>query len=199
MSRARVVLYPFLAACYPVLALAQSNGGELVRAGDLMRPFLIALGAAGSAWLLSRLITRDPDRRAFVTFLAVVVFSTFGYEVDLVGGLVPSYTVASVFVLLPLGGAVVLARRTKAHLGSLTRYLNVVLAVLLIWTGGTFLWRLRPVDTPLALQDPTPVAHVAVAGDSLPNLFVVILDKYTGQRSLEANYAFDNTPFEEAL
>jgi hypothetical protein len=200
VSRPRVVLYPFLMACYPVLALAQSNGGELVRPGDLVKPLLIALGAAGSAWLLSRLVTGDPDRRALVTFLAVVVFSTFGYEVDLVGRLVPSYAAASVLVLLPLGAAVVLARRTTVLLGSLTRYLDVVLAVLLIWTGGTFLWRLRPPDTPLALESPAPsVTRVAMAGDSLPNLFVVILDKYTGHRSLEANYGFDNTPFEQAL
>ena len=139
MSRRRVVLYPFLAACYPVLALAQSNGGELVRAGDLAKPFLIALGAAGLAWLLSRLATHDPDRRAFVTFLAVVVFSTFGNWADLVNRLVPSRPLASAVVLLPLAAAVMLARRTRADLAWLTRYLNVVLAVLLVWTGGTFL------------------------------------------------------------
>jgi hypothetical protein len=200
VSRRRVVLYPFLAACYPVLALAQSNGGELVRAGDLAKPFLIALGAAGLAWLLSRLATHDPDRRAFVTFLAVVVFSTFGNWADLVNRLVPSRPLASAVVLLPLAAAVMLARRTRADLAWLTRYLNVVLAVLLVWTGGTFLWRLRTPDTPLALQGPAPsVTRVAAAGDSLPNLFVVILDKYTGQRSLEANYGFDNRPFEQAL
>jgi len=200
VSRPRVVLYPFLMACYPVLALAQSNGGELVRPGDLVKPFLIALGAAGLVWLLSRLVTRDPDRRGLVTFLAVVVFTTFGDWVDLVNRLVPSRPVASVLVLLPLGAAVVLARRTTVQLGWLTRYLNVVLTVLLIWTGGTFLWRLRRPDTPLALQNPAlPVTPMAIAGDSLPNLFVVILDKYTGQRSLEANYGFDNAPLEQAL
>ena len=200
MSRPRLVLYPFLATCYPVLALAQSNGGELVRPADLIKPLLISLVAAGTAWLLSGLVTRDPDRRALVTFLAVVVFSAFGYEVDFVGTLVPIYAVASVLAVLPLGAAIVLARRTRADLAWLTRYLNVVFAVLLVWTGGTFLWRLRPADQTLALENPaTPVAQAPGARDSLPDLFVIILDKYTGPRSLEANYGFDNTPFERAL
>ncbi len=201
MTRPRAVLYPFLAACYPVLALAQSNGGELVRPADLVKPLLIALSAAGSAWLLSGLVTRDPDRRAFVTLLAVVVFSAFGDWADLVTRAVSSRPVATaVVLLLPQAAAVLLARRTTVRLGALTRYLNSVFAILLVWTGGSFLWRLRSAVAPVSWPDPTlPVASAAADGDSLPNLFVIILDKYTGPRSLETNYGFDNTPFEQAL
>lgn len=198
--RARIVWYPFLAACYPIAALAQSNGGELVRPGDLLKPFLIALCAAGAAWLLSRLVARDLDRRAFLTFVAVVTFSTFGYGVDLVRRLVPSYGAASAIVLLPLAGAAVLAWRGRVGLGLLTRYLNLVLVILLIWAAGTFLWRSRSAEQAITLRDPgVQVARVPAAGDSLPNLFLIILDKYTGHRSLKANYGFDNSPFEQAL
>ena len=83
----RIVWYPFLAACYPIAALAQSNGGELVRPGDLLRPFLIALCAAGAAWLVSRLVTPDVDRRAFLTFVAAVIFSTFARKSGATGAL----------------------------------------------------------------------------------------------------------------
>jgi hypothetical protein len=196
----RIVWYPFLAACYPIAALAQSNGGELVRPGDLLKPFVIALCAAATAWLLSRLVTPDVDRRAFLAFVAVVIFSLFGYGVDWVRRLVPSYGAASAIVLLPLAVAAVLAWRGRVELGLLSRYLNLVLAILLIWTGATFLWRSRSTEKAIALQDPgMPVAHVPADVDSLPNLFLIILDKYTGHGSLKANYGLDNSPFEQAL
>jgi hypothetical protein len=137
VNRPRLVWYPFLAACYPIVALAQSNGGELVRPGDLLKPGLIGLCAAGPAWRLSRLVPRGADRRAFVTSVAVVIFSTFGYGVDLVGRLVPSYGAASAIVLLPVAVAAVLAWRGSVELGLLTRYLNLVLAILLIWARGS--------------------------------------------------------------
>jgi len=48
----RVVLYPFLAALYSVLALAATNREDLVRASDLLKPCTIPLSATLVAWLL---------------------------------------------------------------------------------------------------------------------------------------------------
>jgi hypothetical protein len=197
----RLVLYPFLAALYPLLSLASNNSDELVRWGDLAKPFVIALSAAGVAWLLSRAVTRDADRRAFVTLVAIGVFSTFGYGVDFVKLGVRSEALASVIVLAPVAVAAVLARRMHVPFRPVTRYLNLVLVILVGWTGASFLWHSRPPMTQVTLPD-TPIPMVRshdASSVTRPNLFLIVLDKYAGHRSLLTTFGFDNTPFESVL
>jgi hypothetical protein len=197
----RLILYPFLAALYPLLALAASNSDELVRPGDLAKPFVIALSAAGVAWLLSRGLTRDTDRRAFLTLVAVGVFSAFGYGVDLLKLQVRSEALASIIVLAPVAVAALMVRRVQVPFRPVTRYLNLVMVILVAWTGGSFLWHSRPPTTPLTLPD-IPIRTVALRNTgpgAQPNLFLIVLDKYAGHRSLLKTFGFDNTAFERAL
>lgn len=202
MKAPRLVLYPFLAALYPLLALAASNSDELVRPGDLVKPFGIALGAAAVAWLLSRLVTRDVDRRAFLAFVAISVFSGFGYGVDIlkwrVGG---SYALAAAIVLSPVAVVVLLTRRARLPFRPLTRYFNLVTAVLVAWTGISFLRHYFQPTIRVSMPDlPTPMAvSHDTSSKTRPNLFLVVLDKYAGHRSLLTTFGFDNTPFERVL
>ncbi len=201
MTTRRLVAYPFLAATYPVLGLAAANGGDLVSAGDLVRPLAISLGAAVLAWLLSRAVTRDIDARGFLTFIGVGVFSAHGYAINILARWVPSGVAALPVAILPVLAAGVLAWRGRVSFGPLTRYLNLVIAIMVAWSGASLLWRLRPRERAIAFEDLPlqTIANAAPSGKALPHLFVIVLDKYTGHRSLKANFGFDNTPFERTL
>jgi hypothetical protein len=202
MTKRGLPLYPFLAALYPVLDLAARNGGDLVRPRDLLIPSTISLAAALVAWFLAGGVTRDADRRAFLAFVAVGVFSAYGCAVETLRAWGASDVVASIVLLVPIAAAAVLSRRSRVAFGPLTRYLNVVLAMLTAWSSATYLWRSRP--QPVVRVSLPAIPSQSVAGsdsthDSRPHFFLIILDKYTGHRSLIKNYGFDNTPFEQML
>ena len=79
MKMPRLVLYPLLAAAYPVLALAAANPGEIPGWWVLIWPLGISLLVSLGAWVLLSVFIRDPDRRAFLTLMVVVVFAWYGY------------------------------------------------------------------------------------------------------------------------
>jgi hypothetical protein len=196
------VPYPFLAAAYPVLALAAAHAGELVTARDLGRPLLLSLGTAAGAWLCSRLATPDPHRRAIVTFVAVVVFATYGYWQTLLKDVLNLPQAADTPVLLT-GFAVFMAltvwaaRRPGPSFPAVARYLNLTLALLVLGAGLGTLWRFMHSRSRVSLEAvvPSPAARGVVR----PHVFLVVLDKYTGPRSLRSNFGYDNAPFEHFL
>jgi hypothetical protein len=195
------VLYPFLAAVYPVLALAARNGGELVRPGDLARPLAISLAAAVVVWLASRAATSDADGRGLVTFLAMGVFSGHGYLVNTLAPWIQSDFAVFLLAVVPVAVAAVVVRRSRVSLRGLTAYLNLVLVIMVAWAAGSLLGHWRPRGPAITLSDlPKPSPGSPTSGrDDRPDLFLIVLDKYTGHRSLQANFGFDNAPFEAAL
>jgi len=195
----RIVAYPFLAAIYPVVALASANAGELVRLRDLVRPLAISVVAALAAWLLSRMVTQDRHGRAFLAFIAAIVFSTAGYAAAFLNRWVPLGLALLLVAAPPVAVAAILAKRGRISFHPLTRYLNVVLAILLLWCVASFAWRLRPGKSVARLEDFQSMSAADTSHGPKPHFFLIILDQYTGARSLNTNYGFDNTPFERVL
>jgi hypothetical protein len=197
----RLVLYPFLAGLYPVLALAAANGGELIRPADLVRPLVISAAAAVVAWLASRAVTPDVDRRALFSFIAIIVFSIHGHLVGILSRWIPGDWTVIALAVLPVAAAGVLVRRSRVSLRALTTYLNLVLLIMVGWSSASLLWHWRPGGPAFTLPDlpDRPGGSATPRYDDVPNVFLIVLDKYTGHHSLEANYGFDNTPFEATL
>jgi hypothetical protein len=73
------VPYPFLAAVYPILALAAANSSAVVRLGILARPLFVSLAVAGVAWLGFTAFRVERNRRALVTLAGVVIFCSYGF------------------------------------------------------------------------------------------------------------------------
>jgi hypothetical protein len=193
--------YPFLASAYLVVALAAANGGELIDPGELRWPLLISLLVALGAWLITGLITKDRDRRALVTLAVVLVFGAFGRVTALLADWPPvaefgTDTVAVPLTIILLVAFTDLIRRSRRSLPPTSRYLNTVAGILLLWSAGQFLWHIK------AARDAQPMGSLqtpdlnAIGGKSdNPHFFFIVLDKYTGSRSLETNYGFDNSQF----
>lgn len=202
-SRRPVPLYPLLAAVYFVLALAAANGSELIRFADLVRPLLISLTICAFIWVLASWLTRGVRRGALVAGLAIVCFSMFGQVAVALGGtltLIGGPTGLLILLIYVVVAAVLLIRRHGGAFIGATRYLNLVTALLVTYSAF-MVARDASLSEGLTLSM-APVRNGAPAANNdtrAPDIFLIILDKYTGSRLLLRNYGFDNQRFEDSL
>jgi hypothetical protein len=202
----RLVVYPLLAAVYSVLALAAANPEEIPGVWVLLPPLGLSLLIAVLAWVLLTVVIRDPDRRAFVTFMLVLLFTSYGYfilELEEIPWAAPIAHTIVPFVLLAsyLAAATYLLFRLIPNRRQLTRFLTVLTSILVLWNMAVLLReRIRSYPSVGNRASANRPASSATAGrKSAPDIYLIVLDKYTGSRSLKSNFDFDNSEFETFL
>lgn len=104
-------------------------------------------------------------------------------------------------IALPSWAAILLllaiwAVRSRRDFRGLSRYLNMSFALLLVFP---LVILLKPRDDVGYARLPLETASVSTTPASRPDIYFIILDKYTGSRSLAANFDYDNEPFEDSL
>jgi hypothetical protein len=200
-------VYPFLLAVYPVLALAAQNADELFTLTDLLRPLALTLGVAAVAWLGASACTRDPDKRAAMAGVVMVAFALHAPLERAVeagrarlgapppdGTETPLAVLVGLLLMLGLGLAIA---RAPWNLRALSRYLDLTAMILVLWPAVSLarvVLRGAPPPRPIA-SAPAP----RETGGPRPDIYLLVLDEYTGARSLRARYGFDNSPFEDGL
>jgi hypothetical protein len=202
----RLVVYPLLAAVYSVLALAAANPEEIPGLWVLLSPLGLSLLIAVLAWVLLTVVIRDPDGRAFVTFMLVLLFTSYGYfilELEEIPWAAPIAHTIVPFVLLAsyLAAATYLLFRLIPNRRQLTRFLTVLTSILVLWNMAVLLReRIRSYPSVGNRASANRPASSATAGrKSAPDIYLIVLDKYTGSRSLKSNFDFDNSQFETFL
>jgi hypothetical protein len=201
----RFVVYPFMLAVWFVLVLAASNPGEIPGLWVLSRPLIISLLVALCAWLVLSWIARDPDRRGFLTCMVVILFASYGYFTLML----QSWSWAAPFLHTPvpflllvayLAGITYAVFRLVSDAGSLSRFLTTFTAILALWAGVEVFRDAAPWRAPGAKPNQIRAAPNSVTrGTSTPDIYLIVLDKYTGNRSLRENFGFDNREFEAFL
>ncbi len=204
-SRGDVPFYPLLAAVYFVLALVAANGSELIRLADLGRPLVLSLAISASIWVLAAWVTRGVRRGALVAGLGIVCFSMYGQLRMVLGETLALIGGPTGLVILLSYGIVATALLIRRHGGAFigaTQYLNLVTALLVSYSGfrvardaslsESFARSIAPVQKGLPRE-------VADRDTRAPDIFLIIVDKYTGSRLLAPHYGFDNRPFEDSL
>ena len=200
----RWTLYPFLAASYFVLTLAASNAAALRGWGDLATPAAVSLGFCALCWAMGYALTRDAHKASLLALVWVIAFSLFGYVTE---ALRPSGVlmaaggeagIGGLFALALLGPSLAISRTSRA-LAPASRYLTLVGAVLVGYTA----WQVSMglVEPPKGLP-PLPLpATLAEAGSArdLPDIYLIVLDKYTRSDVLADHFGFDNSGFERFL
>jgi hypothetical protein len=202
----RLLLYPLLAAAYPVLALAAGNPGEIPGLWVLTWPLAISLFVSFSAWLLLSVFIRDPDRRAFLTLMVGLLFAFYGYFTlglrEVAWAAPYAHTVLPfLFIVAYLAGATYLVFRLVPNLRGLTRFLSIFTAILLGWSSVDLVRQTtRWTDSAAESHQPHHTQTSSTAnGMGGPDIYLIVLDKYTGGRSLRNNFGFDNSDFETFL
>jgi hypothetical protein len=206
MKMPRLPLYPFFAAAYPVLALAAGNPGDTPGLWVLRWPLAISLLVSFGAWLLLSVVIRDPDRRAFLTLMVVLLFAFYGYFTlglrEVAWAAPYAHTVLPfLFVLAYLAAASYLVFKLVRNLRGLTRFLTIFTAILLGWSSVDLVRQTtRWTDSAAESHQPHHTQTSSTAnGMGGPDIYLIVLDKYTGGRSLRNNFGFDNSDFETFL
>jgi hypothetical protein len=194
------IVYPFLLAVYPVITLAAANA-DYVTPGGLAFALIAFLAVAALSWFVSGRISTDRHRRGLIALAGVAFFCFYGFFDRAVGRANEFWADARtgltllLWVGLCFGASAVLVAISRS--GERTsRYLNLfALAFILIPALDLASGLAASSTVPAALEVP----RAGRVRQPKRDIYLIILDKYTGTRSLAANYGFDNRPFERTL
>ena len=206
--RTSLIPHPFVWALYPPLALLGQNIEQLAP-GTAVRSVLAALLLAGVVLLCARLALRDWDKAAVFTSLFMIAFFSYGHVYGLVedrglfGITLGRHRFLGPLYLLLLGAILAALWRSKdvrPARGAFS-WVGLLIVCLPLFQIGSY-----STENYLAtqkLQREGPTAELAdlrlPEGQTPPDIYFIILDTYTRADVLAELFAFDNSPFLEAL
>ncbi len=191
-------IYPFLFAFYPVLALLAQNIDQITPV-TLLRPMIFSVAFSLGIWLITGLLLRNLRKSALLTLAIQVLFFTYGHEARLLGNIpgVGTFLGSDRFLgLLDLCLLAILALlivRTKSSLYEVSSFLTFACLFLVVMPSfqiGRYYWvnqRSTQAATSQITSVQTPVDK--------PDIYFIILDAYSRQDLLKADFGFDNQPF----
>lgn len=187
---------PLWVALFSVVGLAAQNPHSGIGARHLAIPLGFAVAVAAVAWLASRFLSGDAHRRSLLAAGIVVVALFFGYLASPV----------AIGIALATGGVATWLLRTRRDLSQATRFLNVTGMILLMITGAQGLRGLGSGTRPgpgseAGSESRSPAAPGAVQDGARPDpdIFLIVLDAYSGPRWFDEVYDVEMGAFIEEL
>lgn len=198
----RVVVFPFLAAIYPILALYAVNLREMVPLEQMVSPIVAAVVATGSVLALLRLVLGDWARAGLLTTLLVMLFFTYGSAWDAMSGAMPvgHLPVLALWVVLAGAGFLVIRALPASRLRAATPVLNLVsiaLVLINLVAVASFQFNVRA-DTGAA-GPPVGGGTAAPPMERRPDIYWIILDRYGSGDVVREYYDHDISPFLDDL
>ncbi len=194
---------PYATAAYFVVWLAAQASAEFIHPRDLLLPLGIAFGVGAAVHLGAWLWTRSAEKAALIAVAIVVLFSTTGHIIkglaeagalDMPGGI---WVPVSLLAVVGLASGAAIARASRSFAG--------VLPVLTLAALGLSLYNLAEARLlhrrapPEQLRPAGITAPPVRGGARLPDIYLIVVDKYTGSDVLRDQYGFDNSSFTDFL
>ncbi len=189
----------------PVLYFTKSNTAEL-KVSEAAGLVLFALVLSSIVWAIARLALRSWAKGALfaiaATFPAYHYVSWSGFTAKHLPFLPPMPALYGTIILF-LALILILLRRTPLpRARTLTNYFAVLGAVLvfmnLVPAVRDFI-RTSQVSVTVHNEDFVRAAADVDLPDDPPDIYYIVLDRYTGQLGLKERFGFDNAPFVETL
>lgn len=197
------IIHPFLLGIYPVVMLLAYNL-EAVNARSALRPLLLSLLGTVLLLMASRWLLGSWQKSALVTSSALVFFFSYGHVYNYIEPInVAALQIGRHRFLAPVWLALFLTsvwwvQAGKAKLPPLNRSLNLLAGLILIFPlgqMGLFAYRSLEAGTGTAPANAQLASLKAPAGQSLPDIYYIILDGYARDDILNKFYQLDNTGF----
>lgn len=188
-------LHPLLLAAYPVLFLYGANVGEL-EPSDLLAPLAVIVAAAVAVLLVGAPVLGDARRAALVVSALAAVLLLYGHLAGVLGplGFRAGFLQIgwAIFLVVVL---IVAVRVREVGLANMTRALNIVTAVLVVFALVTI------VPTEVTRLGRSTAATATIGGSAGPgrDIWYLVFDRYGSASSLELLYGIDDRPFLERL
>lgn len=199
----QIPFHPQLLGLYPVLALYAWNQGE-TGFDAAVRLVLVCLVIAVVLFALLRLVLRDWLKAALLTSLILVLFYSYGQvyaeikSAEVLGVIIGRHRyLAGLWGILLIGlGWLIL--KPRQNLANVTRSINLIALVLMampVWQIVDYSIRAeqsnRSVVTPRGGIQVLKVSE----GEALPDIYLIILDKYARDDVLAEQFDYDNSAF----
>lgn len=201
----RWVVHPFLIGVNPLLFLYAHNI-HILPFSQVLLPAAVTLGTTLVLLLAAGNILKDFHKAGILVSLFLLLFFSYGYVYEAVGGLEASrsffrHRVLLLMWLVFMGGGSYLIIRARSTLRPLTRILN---------TAGLFLVATQLVSIAFFELGKKPSASNERAGSSTwpqisverggitqtyPDIYYIILDEYAEASTLRNIYGYDNDDF----
>ena len=207
------IIYPYLLAIYPVIALFSRLPGGL-QPITLAKPIFVQLLLAAIALGLFYLKPKDLQRASLLAALTVFYFSSTGYAYRSVQSSLwrdapPSthlgFVVLGVLIIIVEAQPIVWQKYlTKKRLATITNYLNIVSVLVLLYPlyqiGITLYRAADDANTPWRqLVNQGEVFQPLAKADERPDIYYIILDGYSRADVLQYVYGYDNGAFIQSL
>jgi hypothetical protein len=204
MSRLRhIILHPFLLAVYPILVLLARNIQEVFPSAAL-RPMLFSLAAGALLLGLGRLVFRSWGKAAIWVSIFLVLFFAYGHIYLLLKTnpvlypIIGRHRVLVVVALAILAGLAWLLIKFVKSVETATFTFNLIAILLLILPTvqmGAYavnsLTAASRADLPVVSESPLKTE----AGQPLPDIYYIILDRYARDDVLLNTFDYDNSTF----
>jgi len=200
--------YPILFAAYPVLSLLGHNIQEVfLRTG--LRPLVYIVGGAVVVWFAFWFLTRSLQKSALLTLLAIVLFYSYGrvYQalktVEFAGTILGRhrYLLPLWTALGALGGRLIFKRcRENNNLTLLLNMFSIFLLVIPLYQIVEYELRAgRAQNFALESVSTENLAGAALNPESLPDVYVILMDAHLRTDVLQETFGLDKQAFIDSL
>ncbi len=195
-------VHPLLFAAFPVLFLFAENAVQQVTLGPLWLPLGAAVGGAGAALAVGAALFRDWRRGAIAASVLVVLFFSFGHVWNVAResyGVAERTPISVAWAAIAVVGVAV-AWRGGPWVVPVTRAANFV-AALLVAFNLVRVGQFAIGSTPSLSAEAASAVPISIASpvERRPDIYYIILDRYSNAETLDRIYGFDNRPFLDAL
>ena len=197
----RITFHPLLISIFPALTLLAHNIGE-IKPSMALRSLVVSFLGAAVLFFLLRLLIRDWKRSAFLTTILLVWFSSYGQiynalkHTQIVGILVGRHVVLVPIWLLTLALALWWTHQKIKDTATLTLALNsIAVALLVLPLAQITLFEIRT-QAAWSNTPKTSTGEISIPNGSIPpDIYYIILDAYSREDILQAEFGYDNASF----
>jgi len=200
--KSKPIFHPYLIAIYPVLYLYSKNQAQVSLLDTILPAGVLLVSAFTLMFVLTR--TTGSKHTSAVAVSASIIW-LFSYSaaralmtVDILGlALYRHRTFILVWLVVFVSCAIALYR-FRFSTERISRYLSVLAPVLILFPLSSIvgqIWSAKPRSLESSSKMESHSGIVPVKSDSLPDVYYIILDAYTGRKALSKYLDIDNSDF----
>ena len=195
-------LHPFLFGIFTTIFIFTFNV-HIVKIEDLILPLVIIVSIVIGLTIPIKILLKNKKKSAFIISIIAILFFSYGHFYEIIENDIDSiphkFLLSIFFVIFVIG--VFYFVRTKRKLDNATKITNGVSIVIILFSlmnlGIYFVDDTSQIE--INQVENQTITNNVLNDTSIPDIYYIILDAYTGQYSLEKNFNFDNNDFYEFL
>ncbi len=197
-----LLIYPFLLGWYPVLALRNHNI-DYVDLATIIRTLVIVTAGIASVSLISGLAIRNLEKQSVITGVIGILSLSYGHVYiqlgEILGHPIQHRYLAGMYILIFLMVTILVLFKVQ-DAGKVAYFLAIASVVLIVMaTYQTIRYDVKVFRAMNTAKQAFVTTGPSLAGNRLPDFYMIILDAHTRSDVLITRFDYDNSAFVQAL